>query len=174
MFVLLVSLFTLAGFFYVYQIGGPSNIAKNSLLNEFGKFMGVVGFFSLVVVYGRSVLKIMIARDYFWKKLSASGIDSLKVKNLFGKLLVFLTRTHAYFGTLAISTIFLHCYFTYSLRDNVLLISILFLMLFEGITGIILQFWNSPKIKIKSYLMHSQLFVGFLILFLALFGHALL
>lgn len=174
-FALLNLIITIAGIAYVYSVGGPSEIPRKSFLNQFGKSLGVFGFFALALVYSRTVLKLIISKGNLQKRLEPFNVDYFQIKTFLGRILFWLNKTHGYLGVLAISFIFLHCFFTNSLMDNVLLIAILFLMLFEGITGIILEIQIfSSNIKRRSYLLHSQFFVGILILFLAIFGHALL
>jgi len=167
----------LAGSYTIYiQInGGYQYVENHSYLSELGEALGGLGYFLLILVYGRTLLKIIVRKGTLWQRLEPYNIDYSLLKNLFQKLLYILNKTHAYIGTLAIITIFLHCYFTASFLDNLLLRLVLIVLAWQGIFGAFLQFKFTPgSLKRKSYLLHAQFISGVLILILAAFGHLLL
>jgi hypothetical protein len=161
---------------YVSSAGGVEHIKNRSLLRGIGKNLGSLGFIALALVYARSVLKIAIRQDSFWKRLQPLGIDEyFDVKKFSTKLFIVLNRTHAYLGVLAIVLIFLHCYLTGSYKDNLLLQIVLVLMALEGILGFMMKFrYSSVELKKKSYLIHRQFVIGMMILVFAAFGHLIL
>ena len=175
LFAIVVTVATVFGLWYVYSIGGPAAIPRRSITNEFGKFLGGIAMLSLATLYGRTVFKLLLMKGNLWTRLEPLGVDLVEMKSLSGKLLLLLNRTHPYFGIIAVSSVFLHCAFTNSLRDNVFLYAILVLILAEGITGMVMELQNVPSgVKKGNYLLHSQFFVGIFLLFLTFLGHLLL
>lgn len=175
-FTFLVIVFSLGYVQYVLLHGGLDYVKNRSLLGQFGKSLGTFGFFALAIVYLRSALKIMLRHDEFWERLKPLGVDEfLDLKKWSVKIFIILNKTHAYFGVVAIVSIFLHCYLTGSYRDNFLLQVVLGLMLFEGISGFIMRFKYSPvELKKNALLIHRQFVVAILLLVFGAFGHLLL
>ncbi len=166
---------TIAGVWYVSSIGGPSAILRRSPLNQFGKFLGGISVLSLVALYGRTVFKLLLMKGDLWSRLEPLGVDIAEAKSLSGTFLSRLNTTHPYLGVIALSSVFLHCVFTNSLQDNIFLYAILALVFTEGVTGMIMELRTIPVgVKKENYLLHSQFFVGVLLLFLTLAGHLLL
>lgn len=159
---------------YIQSSGGIANVDRHSWLGQLGKNLGTLGFLALALVYGRTILKLIVREDSFWKRLEPFHMDYSQVKTLLGKILFYLNKTHAYLGVVSISLIFAHCYFTPGYLDNILLFLILILMAMQGISGLLLEVrYPLPEIKRESYLFHSQIVVGALIFFLAILGHLL-
>ena len=174
-FILLVTLSSLAYVIFIQLKGGVSYIESESNLSELGEFLGSLGYFFLILVYTRTALKLIVVKKYFWQKLEPLEIDYSQLKSFLEKLLYFFNKAHAYFGTLTIVAIFMHCYLTSSFLDNLLLRLVLVLLAWQGIFGAFMQFKYTPaSLKRKSYLFHAQLITGLLILILAGFGHLLM
>ncbi|MEI6650813.1 MAG: hypothetical protein WCL23_05285 [Candidatus Moraniibacteriota bacterium] len=174
-FAIVLTIVTIFGAWYVYLIGGPAAIPRRSALNGFGRMLGNVSVLALAALYGRTVFKLILAKGDLWSRLEPLGVDVAQVRSFSGRILFWLNKTHPYLGVLAVASVFLHCAFTNSLRDNVFLYAILVLVLSEGVTGMIMEFQNVPAgVKRKNYLLHSQFIVGMVILFLTFLGHLLL
>ncbi|NTW31004.1 MAG: hypothetical protein HGA33_07010, partial [Candidatus Moranbacteria bacterium] len=114
LFAAILTVATVWGVVYAYSHGGPAGISRRSAENVSGKFLGVVAFFSLAAMYGRTVLKWIILKSGF---LDLPGLADLK--SLAGRSLSLLNVTHPYLGVVAVSSTILHCVFTNSLRDNI-------------------------------------------------------
>ncbi|PJC01547.1 MAG: hypothetical protein CO073_03345 [Candidatus Komeilibacteria bacterium CG_4_9_14_0_8_um_filter_36_9] len=174
-FITLILLFSISYTSFVAFNGGTQYIESHNRLSEIGELFSGLGYFFLILVYARTILKLIVNKGNLWKRLEPLEFDLSAIKSITGKILFWFNKTHAYFGILAIVSIFLHCYFTTSLLDNLLLRLVLILLAWQGIFGAVLQFKYTPAIlKRKSYLLHAQLFTGILLLILAGFGHLLL
>lgn len=148
---------------------------KETLFNEIGKGLGNLGFGALALLYLRGPLKFVVSKEKFWQRLEPLEITYQDVKTVAGKILFLLNKTHAWLGVFAIAAIFLHCYLTNLFLDNLLLRLVLVVMAWQGIFGLFLKLSFAPAaLKRKSYLFHSQLISGVILLLLAAFGHLLL
>lgn len=160
---------------YVSSNGGIEYEGSETLLGSFGNMLGQLGFFALALVYGRSVLKLLIGQASFWKRLEPINLEILDLKKYSVKILVVLNKTHSYLGVLAIALIFLHCYLIGSYQDNLLLQLVLVLMAVEGVSGFAIKLKYAPaQLRQKSYLVHRQFTIGVMILILAGLGHLIL
>jgi hypothetical protein len=174
-FSILAVVFSIVYVGYIYTHGGIDYTKTDGFGREFGNMLGTLGFVALAIVYGRSILKIIIGTESFWKRLEPLNLEAFDLKKYSVKLLVLLNKTHAYFGVLAVVLIFLHCFLTGSYRDNLLLQIVLALMALEGISGMVLKIKYTPaQLRQKSYLIHRQFAVGAIIIILAAFGHLIL
>lgn len=173
------SLFVLA--VAIFSVGyalwhGPSRYREQETFwNELGKGLGTLGFGALALLYLRGPLKFIVSKEAFWQRLEPWEIKYQDVKTVAGKLLFVLNKTHAPLGILAILAIFLHCYLTDLFLDNLLLRLALVVLVWQGIFGLFLKWKYTPAaLRRKSYLFHSQLVSGLILLLLAGFGHLLL
>lgn len=169
LFAALLTVATVWGVVYAYSLGGPAGIPRWSVENGFGKFLGVVAFFSLAAMYGRTVLKWIIQKSGF---LDAPELAELK--SLAASLLSTLNVTHPYLGVVAVSSTFLHCAFTNSLRDNVFLYAVLFAVFLTGLTGMLIKIPGMPPAIVRgNYILHSKFLIGVVVALLTLVGHLL-
>ncbi len=160
---------------YTSLSGGFGYVRNRTALGRIGDTFGKIGLLVLALVYARSVLKIIVHTDAFWKRLEPFNADNFDIKKVSTKILIFLNKSHIYLGILAITLIFMHCYLTGSYRDNLLLQIVLGLLAVEGISGLILKLKYSPgELKQKSYLVHRQFIVGMMLIIFAIFGHLIL
>ncbi|MFA5993323.1 MAG: hypothetical protein WC823_00015 [Parcubacteria group bacterium] len=174
-FTIFVVVFSLWYVEHISLQGGLEYVRNRTELGIIGKTLGSVGFFALALVYARSVLKIIVRTDAFWKRLVPFDADNFNAKKISTKILIFLNKTHTYLGVLAITLIFLHCYLTGSYLDNLLLQIVLVLLAVEGISGFILKLKYTPaELKQKSYLIHHQFLIGIMLVVLTIFGHLIL
>jgi len=151
-------------------------VRNRTPLGILGRKLGFLGFLTMGLVYGRSVLKFIVRQDSFWKRLEPLGLgESLDLKKFSTNLLILLNKTHAYLGVLSVVLIFLHCYLTGSYLNNFLLQVVLILMGVEMLSGLLLKFRYTPaELKQKNYLIHSQFILGAIIIIFTLFGHLIL
>jgi hypothetical protein len=174
-FTIITLIFSLWYVEYISLQGGLQYARNRTALGRIGNTLGVVGFFALALVYARSVLKIIVHMDTFWKKLEPLNLEHIDVRKISTKILILLDRTHTYLGVLAIALIFVHCYLTGSYLDNLLLQIVLVLLSVEGISGFILKLKYTPaELKQKSYLIHRQFLIGIILVILTIFGHLIL
>ncbi len=161
---------------YVTAAGGFLYVRDRTPLGRLGRGLGFLGFLTMGLVYGRSVLKILLREDAFWERLKPLGLNEVfDVKKFSGWLLILLNKTHAYLGVLSVILIFVHCWLTGSYLNNLLLQVVLVLMTVEMLSGFFLKFRYSPtELKQKSYLVHRQFILGAIIIIFTLFGHLLL
>lgn len=156
--------------------GGFVYARNRTPLGRLGKGLGFLGFFSMGLVYARSVLKILVREDAFWKRLEPLVPEEIfDLKKFSTKILLLLNKSHAYFGALSAVLIFLHCYLTGSYLDNFLLQAVLLLIAVETISGFFMKLKYSPvQLRQKSYFIHRQFVIGAIIVIFALFGHLIL
>ncbi|HWQ60622.1 MAG TPA: hypothetical protein VN420_05775 [Candidatus Fimivivens sp.] len=164
----ILTVLTVYGVSYAYSVGGPAGIPRRSTENAFGKFLGVVAFFSLAAMYGRTVLKWIVQSGIF------SSTNPSELKSLAKTLLSLLNVTHPYLGLVAVSSTFLHCAFTNSLRDNLFLYLVLILVFLEGLTGMLMKIPGIPPTFFRANLfVHSRFFLGIVLVLLTFVGHLL-
>jgi len=169
LFAAVITVATVFGLWYVYSIGGPAVIPRRSTTNEFGKMLGGVVFVTLAAMYGRTALKWVILKSGW---LDTPDMEELKT--LSGQLLSILNVTHPYVGLVAVSSTFLHCAFTNSLRDNVFLYAVLFFVFLSGLTGMLMKISGMPPTFFKgNYFLHSRFILGIVLVFLTFLGHVL-
>jgi hypothetical protein len=174
-FTLIALVFSFGYIEFVALQGGLASAKNNTIFGEFGSMLGTFGFFALALVYARSVLKIIVCSDSLWKRLEPISFEDYNLKKISTKVLVFLNKTHAYFGVIAVALIFVHCFLTGSYQDNLLLQIVLALMMLEAASGFVLKLKYSPaQLKQKSYLIHRQFLIGILLVLFAFFGHLIL
>lgn|GEM_PF-443283 len=165
---------------WVFAQGGTSYIDQDSALSELGESLGVIGFWALGLIYGRTLLKLILRRQDFWQRLApieetefSPAVNSLR--RILQYALIYLTRYHSYIGVMAVVTIFLHCYLTSALVDNLLLRAVLVIMAWQGVFGLFMKLKFTPQVlKQKGHLIHAQFSTGILILILAGLGHMIL
>ncbi len=176
-------LFTVVALFFavwyaswVTSVGGFLYVRDRTPLGMLGRNLGFLGFLTMGLVYGRSVLKLIVRQDSFWKSLEPLAADEvLDLKKLSNWLLVVLNKTHAYLGVLSVILIFVHCWLTGSYLNNLLLQVVLILMAVEMLSGFFLKLRYSPaELKQKSFLVHRQFILGAIIIIFTLFGHLIL
>ena len=162
-------------FFHVYGIGGLHYTDSDTFNSEFGDFLGIIGLTALVLVYSRTILKITVQKGALSKRLQPLEERGVKIESFMKKTLRFSNTIHPYLGVIAVVAIFLHCYFTSSFMNNLLLQGALILIGWQGLFGLLLKFrFAPPFLRRNSYLVHAQFFTGILLLILAGLGHLLL
>ena len=105
----LLQLFFLISFGYflsIYQ-NQPEEHERETFLSEIGEFFGTLGIWALVIIYGRTLLKLAIGTGGIAQRLVPDEYDVSAIPP-FKTLLNFLNRTHIFVGIAAIAVILLH------------------------------------------------------------------
>ncbi|MBU0486164.1 MAG: hypothetical protein KKB30_16790 [Proteobacteria bacterium] len=159
-------------FLYLY-LGKEPTVEIHGFRKEVAEIFGMAGFCALALIYGRSILKLIlnegtflqriIPDDHYDRSLSASR-----------KLLAFLNRTHKHVGATAIVIMATHALLMGPARWNPFLISVLCLLAWQGIFGIFLVVrFPINTLKKHGRMAHAQLYTGVMIGVFAAFGHLL-
>jgi hypothetical protein len=173
-FTIVAVLFALGYTLYLTAKGGSGYVENESAYSEAGGGLASITVICLGLIYGRSILKLLVNHGSFWDRLGQIT-DSVPARTLSQKGLKVLNRTHPYIGIIAIASVYLHCIFTGKTFDNLLLLILLVVMGSQGISGLILKFKYTPRsMKKMSFLLHIQFYVGIAIIVLAGFGHMLM
>lgn len=160
-------------FIYLYLVREPVP-EVHGFRKEVAEGFGVAGLWALIVIYGRSGLKLLlnegtllqrfIPDDHYDRSLSASR-----------KVLAFLNRTHKYVGATVLVLFAGHMLIMGLLRWNIFLQMVAILLAWQGMFGLFLVVrFPVRSLKKYSHLVHAQLFTGVMIAVFAAFGHLLL
>jgi len=166
---------TLSTGYYIYALYlYPPVEESETFLSEVGEGFGEIGLWLLLIIYSRTLLKLLIGKGAISKRILPEyslNVDS----GLFKKLLHFLDRTHVYFGISAVAIIILHISLMGIPMHILFFPAVLILVIWQGLFGMFISWRYSPKeLKKLSYLVHAQLFTGILIGVFAYFGHLLI
>jgi len=126
-----------------------------------------------VIIYGRSVLKLIINDRNFLQRIIPYGYFDFSL-SISRKLLSFLNRSHKHVGATAIVLMAGHALLMGAVRWNPFLILVLLLLAWQGFFGLFLVI-RVPinPLKRYGYLAHAQLFTGVMVGVFAIFGHLL-
>lgn len=171
-FTIVITGLSLLLFFYLYL--GREPIAEvHGFRKELAEGFGSMGLWALLLIYGRSGMKMMLNDGSFLQRfIPDDHIDlSLSVSR---KVLGFLNRTHKYVGAVALVVFISHALLMGTIRWNLFLEMVLLLLLWQGLFGIFLVVRFAPgSFKRYGYPVHAQLFTGVMIGVFAAFGHLL-
>jgi hypothetical protein len=159
-------------FFYLY-LGRQPVPEVHDLQSEMAEGLGTVGLWALVVIYGRSLIKITLNEGTLMQRFIPNEYYN-RSQSVSRKFLATLNRTHKYVGAVAIVVFACHALLMGTLRWNLFLEMVLVLLAWQGIFGIFLVM-RVPVAAMKryGYLVHAQLFTGVMIGVFAVFGHLL-
>lgn len=159
-------------FLYLY-IGKQPGVEVHGFRKEVAELLGTMGLWALGIIYGRSLLKLVINDGTFFQRIiPEEHYDrSLSASR---KLLSFLNRTHKHVGATAIVLIAGHAVLMTTAKWNPFLTAVLFLLAWQGVFGLFLVI-RVPITPLKRYgrLAHTQFFTGVMIGVFASFGHLL-
>lgn len=162
----------------VYVLFAPAQtpLPHNSWRHEGGELLGSAVLWLLVVIYGRTALKILLRQGPVLERLLPEGVWGTTVS--WAKwLLTFLNVTHPYVGVAAVLLVFGHAWIEGTNQVNLLMLLVLTLCLWQFGFGLFLlsryQAVFVKKMKRYSYMAHSQLYTGIALGLAALFGHLL-
>lgn len=162
----------------VYFLSIYPNRAENpehdTFLHEIGEVFGTFGVWALVIIYGRTLVKLACGEGGLAQRLVP---DEYAVPALspFKALLNLLNRTHVFVGVAAIAVILLHIAMVGLHAEILFFPAVLALVLWQGVFGFFLTWRYSPQdMKKVAYVVHAQLLSGIMIGIFSLFGHLLL
>ena len=159
-------------FLYLYLVRQPV-VETHGLRKEISEVLGTLGLWALMIIYGRSILKLTLNDGTFLQRIIPGGQYSLSLSAC-RKLLFWLNRTHKHVGAGAIVLLAGHALLMNTIRLNIFLSSVLYLLVWQGVFGLFLVI-RVPNNPLKKYgrLAHAQLFSGIMIGVFASFGHLL-
>lgn len=172
---LVISLISVAYYIYAYLFH-PIPEERETFLTEIGEGFGNAGLALLAFIYFRTFLKLLLSQGKLAQRLLpdyTSPIDSSSLNHL----LVWMNRTHVYFGIAAVAVILLHiAMMGFSRYSHILFFpALLALVIWQGIFGLFLTLHYTPtELKKFSYLVHAQFITGIAIGIFAFFGHILI
>jgi len=146
---------------------------RETFFSEVGEVFGEAGLWLMGVIYGRTLLKVLMGKGKMARRL-LPNYDAPTAMGNFSKLLSLLNRTHNYVGIAAVAVIGLHIAMM-GLPLNIWFFpAVLALVIWQALFGLFLSWRYSPaELKKFSYLVHAQFATGILIGVFALFGHLL-
>lgn len=144
------------------------------LRHQIGQGFGVAGLYAMLLLYGRSLLKLVLASEPLLARLLPGESIRLRSVSLAGKLLTLLNRTHRYLGGAAVVALTCHALLMGPARWNLFLVLVLALILWQGSFGLVLAVRAFfPGLKRFGYQVHAQLYSGVMIGIFAGLGHLL-
>ncbi len=165
-----VSLVSFVYFLSIYQ-NHPDGHERETFLSEVGEFFGTLGVWALVIIYGRTLLKLAIGKGGLAQRLVPDKYD-VSTFPPFKALLELLNRTHIYVGIAAIAVIALHIAMLGLHAEILFFPTVLALVVWQGMFGFFLTWRFSPQeLKRASYFVHAQFLTGIMIGIFSLFGH---
>mgnify|MGYP000106075344 CR=1 FL=1 len=168
-----VFLSSLVYFLAIYP-NRPEDREHETLLHEMGEAFGTLGVWALVIIYGRTLVKLAIGQGGLAQRLVPDEYDVSAIPP-FSTLLNVLNRTHVYVGVAAIAVIVLHIAMVGLHADILFFPAVLALVLWQGVFGFFLTWRFSPEeLKKAAYVVHAQFFTGIMIGIFSVFGHLLL
>ena len=168
-----VFLTSLGYFLYIFP-NRPEDSEHETFLREMGEVFGTFGVWALVIIYGRTLVKLAIGQGGFAQRLVPDEVDVSAIFP-FKTLLNVLNRTHVFVGVAAIAVILLHIAMVGLHADILFFPAVLALVLWQGVFGFFLTWRFSPQeLKKAAYVVHAQFLTGIMIGIFSLFGHLLL
>jgi len=165
-----VFLASLGYFVWIYQ-NRPEYHERETFLSEIGEFFGTLGVWALVIIYGRTLLKMALCKGGFGQRLLPEEYEVSTIP-LFKVALNFLNKTHVYVGIAGIAVILLHIALVGLHAEILFFPAVLALVVWQGVFGFFLIWRFSPQELIKaSYFVHAQFLTGIMIGIFSLFGH---
>ncbi len=162
---------------YVLLAPGQTAVPHESWRHELGEVLGSVAVWLLVILYGRTLLKIFLRQPALLERLLPHNVRA-RVAALGQRLMPGLNTTHPAAGAIAVLLIGGHAFLEGVQQANLLLLGTLLLLVWQLTFGLFLlsrhHAISGGRIKKFSYLAHAQLYTGIAIGICALFGHLLL
>lgn len=152
----------------------PPSLQRETFLTEVGEGVGEVALWIFVFIYVRTAIKLIMGEGPIARRL-LPNYRAPDITSYLGHLVVYLDRTHIYFGTAAVALVLIHIAFM-GLRSDILFFPIvLALVLWQGLFGMFLSWHHTHRdLRKWSYFVHAQLVTGIAIGILAYFGHLLI
>ena len=160
-------------FMYAYTVYPPIP-ERETFLSELGEGFGEVGLWALLFIYARTLLKLLMGKGNFAKRI-LPDYSPPAAASIFQQLLGFLNRTHVYVGIATVAIILLHIAMMGVPMEILFFPAVLLLVVWQGLFGMFPTWRYSPKeLKKLSYLVHAQFLTGIMIGMFAYFGHLLI
>jgi hypothetical protein len=158
---------------YVLWLHPPSP-QQETFLSEIGEGIGEVALWVFGFIYLRTAIKLVMAKGPLAGRLLPNYSAPAGASYL-DHLVVYLDRSHVYFGVAAVALVLVHIALM-GLRIDILFFPIvLALVLWQGLFGMFLFWRGTPRSLRKwSYSVHAQLATGVAIGIFAYFGHLLI
>ena len=162
------------GYFLAIYPDRPADPEHETFLREIGEVFGTLGLWALLIIYGRTLVKLVFGQGGLAQRLVPEEYD-VSTLPPFKALLNVLNRTHVYVGVAAIAVILLHIAMV-GLHPEILFFpAVLALVLWQGVFGFFLTWRYSPQdMKKVAYVVHAQFLSGIMIGIFSVFGHLLL
>jgi len=143
LFTAIVFLISLGYFLSIYP-NRPADPEHETLLREMGEVFGTLGIWALVIIYGRTLVKLAFGQGGLAQRLVPDEYD-VSALPPFKILLNVLNSTHVYVGIAAIAVILLHIAMV-GLHPEILFFpAVLALVLWQGLFGFFLTWRFSPQ-----------------------------
>ncbi len=152
----------------------PPSPQRETFLTEAGEGAGEVALWVFVLIYVRTAIKLTMGKGPIARRI-LPNYTAPDIPGYFDRLIVYLDRTHIYFGAAAVGLVLIHIAFM-GLRSEILFFPlVLALVLWQGLFGMFLSWRRAPRVlRSWSYFVHAQLVTGVAIGVLAYFGHLLI
>ena len=163
-----------AGYFlYAYTVY-PSIPERETFFTEVGEGLGELAIFGFSIIYGRTILKLLLGKGRLAHRLLPDYNPELGIP-LVNTLLGFLNRTHVYVGIATVAVSLLHM-FMMGIPMHILFFPAVFaLIVWQAVFGLFLAWRYSPaELKRFSLVVHAQFVTGIMIGIFAGFGHLLI
>jgi len=164
-----------AYFVYAYTLHPPSE-HRETFLNEVGEVIGEIALWGMYIIYGRTLLKLLLGKGALAKRL-IPNYQAPEFTSVADKGMRWLDKTHIHVGVLTVVITVLHIALMGwdSLISNLFFVAMFALIIWQTLFGFIIRIKISPReVKKFSYSVHAQLFTGVMIAVFGWLGHALI
>lgn len=159
-------------YLYVLSVHPPSP-ERETFLTEVGEVIGEVALWAFFVIYLRTFVKLTMGKGPLAKRLLPDYSPPSAVNHV-QRIVVYLDRSHVYFGIAAVALVLIHIALMGLRVDIWFFPVVLALVLWQGLFGMFLSWRGAPRdLKKWSYSVHAQLITGMAIGIFAYFGHLL-
>ena len=161
--------------YYAYLASSyPASAERETFLSEVGEGVGEFAMWIFVFIYVRTALKLVMGKGPLARRL-LPNYTAPESTNVFRHLLVYLDRSHVYFGVAALALVLIHITLMGLHAEILFFPVVLALVLWQGLFGFFLSWRSTPRdLKKWSYFVHAQLVTGVAIGVFAYFGHLLI
>ncbi len=161
--------------YYLYALSvHPPSAERETFLSELGEGIGEMAMWAFIIIYLRTLVKLAMGKGPIARRLLPDYVAP-KSAGYFQRLIVYLDRSHIYFGVAALALALIHISFMGLHAEILFFPLVLLLILWQGIFGMFLSWRGAPRnLKRWSYSVHAQLVTGIAIGLFAYFGHLLI
>ncbi|HIJ95915.1 MAG TPA: hypothetical protein HPP94_09300 [Desulfuromonadales bacterium] len=171
-FTIVLTIFSSLYFMYLYQ-GHQPTPESETFLKELGEGLGSLGLYVMAIIYGRSLLKILLNEGTMLQRFIPVVYQDISI-TMSRRLLTVLNRYHKHVGATSVGLLLGHALLVGAAKLNPFLVLLLALIAWQGLFGLFLVVrFPIASLKRYGYLVHAQLFSGVMIGVFAIFGHML-